>query len=46
MPGAPGAECASVRVLMVGTMGWYNLILDGYWMRRVLAEVTVVEGAI
>ena len=25
-------------------MGWYNLILAGYWMWRVLAEVTVVEG--
>ena len=45
MPGAPGAECVSVRVLVVGTMGWYNLILAGYWMWRVLVEVTIVEGA-
>ena len=35
----------SVRVFVAGTMGWYNLILAGYWMWRVLAEVTIVVGA-
>ena len=42
VPGALGAECVSVRVLVAGTRGWYNLILAGYWMWKVLTELTVV----
>ena len=38
VPGAPGAECVSIRVLVVRTMGWYELILSGigcgeYWWK-------------